>query len=78
MRKHPSEHSEAECHEASFIFSCRYVCPFMEIYIYADMPINEYFHFRMKMKNLDLGNPRAPRIFIKTKIHILARKTVSG
>lgn len=68
MRKHPSEHSEAECNGASSIFNCQctrmrqcaYICiyPFMEIYIYADMPINGYFHFHIKMKNLDLGNPK--------------------
>ena len=57
MRKHPSEHSEAECNEASSIFNCQgtrmrqytYICiyPFMEIYIYADIS-----------RNLDLGNPQ--------------------
>lgn len=54
------------------------MCPFMEIYIYADMSINGYFHIHMKMEILDWGKFWAPRIFIKTKIHILARKTVSG
>ena len=68
MRKHPSEHSEAECNGASSIFNCQcthmrqYVCPYvciypsMEIYIYADISRNLYFHFQMKMKNLDLGS----------------------
>jgi len=54
------------------------ICPFMEIYIYADMLINGYFRIHMKMEILDWGKFWAPRIFIKTKIHILVRKTVSG